>query len=113
MRGLDNVWDFALELQNRRDSLPYEIDGVVIKVDSIAHQDLIGIKARSPRWAIAFKFPPTQATTILKRIGVQVGRTGTVTPVAFLEPVRVGGVTVSRATLHYKDEILRKDLRRG
>lgn len=111
--GIDSVWNFAQEMQNRRDNLPYEIDGVVIKVDSFSYQDSLGIKARSPRWAVALKFPPTQVTTILKKIGVQVGRTGTITPVALLEPVKVGGVTVSRATLHNRDEILRKDLREG
>jgi DNA ligase (NAD+) len=112
-RGVDDVWEFAQQMQKERDILPYEIDGVVIKVDSIPDQDLLGIKARSPRWAVALKFPPTQVTTILRKIGLQVGRTGTVTPVALLDPVRVGGVTVSRATLHNRDEILRKDIRAG
>ncbi len=112
-RGIGEVWDFAQQMQKQRDMLPYEIDGVVIKVDSIPDQDLLGIKARSPRWAVAFKFPPTQVTTQLKKIGLQVGRTGTVTPVALLDPVRVGGVIVSRATLHNRDEILRKDIREG
>ena len=112
-RGVDEVWEFAQQMQKKRDMLPYEIDGVVIKVDSIPDQDLLGIKARSPRWAVALKFPPTQVTTQLKKIGLQVGRTGTVTPVAWLDPVRVGGVTVSRATLHNRDEILRKDIREG
>jgi DNA ligase (NAD+) len=112
-RGVDDAWAFAQQMQQDRDMLPYEIDGVVIKVDSIPDQDQLGIKARSPRWAVALKFPPTQVTTILKKIGLQVGRTGTVTPVALLEPVRVGGVIVSRATLHNRDEILRKGIREG
>jgi DNA ligase (NAD+) len=111
--GVDGIWEFAQQIQNHRDMLPYEIDGVVIKVDSIPDQDLLGIKARSPRWAIALKYPPTQVTTRLNKIGLQVGRTGTVTPVALLDPVRVGGVIVSRATLHNRDEILRKDIREG
>jgi DNA ligase (NAD+) len=112
-QGIDDVWDFVTYMQEKRETLPYEIDGVVIKVDSIYDQEALGIKARSPRWMVAYKFPPIQATTILKKIGLQVGRTGTTTPVALLEPVRVGGVTVSRATLHNEDEILRKDLREG
>ncbi len=112
-RGVDDIWEFAQQMQKERDMLSYEIDGVVIKLDSIPDQDLLGIKARSPRWAIALKYPPTQVTTILKQIGLQVGRTGTVTPVAMLDPVRVGGVIVSRATLHNRDEILRKDIREG
>lgn len=110
---VSEVWAFAQEMKSRRDILPYEIDGVVIKVDSLPYQDLLGIKARSPRWAIALKFPPIQVTTTINKIGVQVGRTGMITPVAFLEPVRVGGVTVSRATLHNRDEIRRKDIREG
>ena len=112
-QGVSEVWTFALIMQEKREVLPYEIDGVVIKVDSVKDQGVLGIKARSPRWAVAYKFPPIQATTILKKIGLQVGRTGAVTPVAILEPVRVGGVMVSRATLHNEDEILRKDLREG
>ncbi|HVN71960.1 MAG TPA: NAD-dependent DNA ligase LigA [Desulfomonilia bacterium] len=111
--GVEEVWNFAREMQEKRDVLPYEIDGIVIKVDSLVDQDLLGIKARSPRWAVALKFPPIQVTTVLKMIGLQVGRTGTITPVALLEPVRVSGVTVSRATLHNRDEILRKDIREG
>jgi DNA ligase (NAD+) len=112
-QGVNEVWTFALIMQEKREVLPYEIDGVVIKVDSVKDQGSLGIKARSPRWAVAYKFPPIQATTILKKIGLQVGRTGAVTPVAILEPVRVSGVMVSRATLHNEDEILRKDLREG
>jgi DNA ligase (NAD+) len=111
--GVEEIWSFSRELQEKRDALPYEIDGVVIKVDSCADQEFLGVKSRSPRWAVALKFPPIQATTVLLRIGLQVGRTGVVTPVAHLEPVRVGGVTVSRATLHNEDEVLRKDLREG
>ncbi|HNY64509.1 MAG TPA: NAD-dependent DNA ligase LigA [Deltaproteobacteria bacterium] len=112
-RGMDEVAAFAQEVQEKREGLPFEIDGVVVKVDGIDHQNALGIKARSPRWALAYKFPPTQATTVVNRIGVQVGRTGVLTPVAFLEPVKVGGVTVSRATLHNQDEIRRKDIREG
>jgi DNA ligase (NAD+) len=112
-RGMDEVWSFLMHMEEKREQLPYEIDGVVIKVDSIPGQESLGIKARSPRWAVAYKFPPIQANTVLKKIGLQVGRTGAATPVALLEPVRVGGVTVSRATLHNEDEILRKDLREG
>jgi DNA ligase (NAD+) len=111
--GMDEVALFAESVQEKRDTLPFEIDGVVVKVDDIDDQAVLGIKARSPRWALAYKFPPTQATTVLSRIGVQVGRTGVLTPVAFLEPVKVGGVTVSRATLHNMDEIRRKDIREG
>jgi DNA ligase (NAD+) len=112
-RGVEEVLEFASFMKSRRDDLPYEIDGVVIKVDSLRDQEVLGVKARSPRWAVAFKFPPTQAFTKLKRIVLQVGRTGVVTPVAELEPVRLAGVTVSRATLHNEDEIRRKDIREG
>jgi len=111
--GAKEVIGFADTMQEMREGLPYEIDGVVIKVDSIDDQESLGVKARSPRWAIAYKFPPTQATTILTGIDVQVGRTGVLTPVAILEPVGVGGVKVSRATLHNADEIYRKDIRIG
>jgi len=96
-----------------RDQLPYEIDGMVVKVDDLALQQRLGNKARSSRWAIAAKFPASQATTRLVDIIFSIGRTGAVTPVALLEPVNVGGVMVSRATLHNEDEIKRKDLRIG
>jgi DNA ligase (NAD+) len=96
-----------------RAELPYEIDGVVIKVDDIEIQERLGAVSRSPRWAIACKFAATQETTIIEDIRVHVGRTGVLTPVAIMEPVRVGGVTVSRATLHNMDEIEKKDVRIG
>lgn len=100
-------------LQEMRERLPYEIDGTVIKVNSMDYQVRLGLKTRSPRWAVAFKFEPIRATTKILRIDVGVGRTGTLTPVAVMEPVNVGGVTVSRATLHNQDEIDRKDIREG
>lgn len=101
------------KLAEEREYLPYEIDGMVIKVNSLAFQRQLGDKSRSPRWAVAFKFSPDEAQTHVLDIGVNVGRTGIITPVAFLNPVLVGGVTVKRATLHNSDEIQRKDIRIG
>jgi len=100
-------------LEQIRLDLDYEIDGMVIKVDELAIQQALGEKIKSPRWAIAYKFPPMEKTTYINDIIIQVGRTGTLTPVALLEPVNIGGVTVSRATLHNSDEIQRKDIRVG
>jgi len=100
-------------LENKRDTLEYEVDGMVVKVDRFRHWSELGSTARSPRYAIACKFPPRQATTRLLKIEIQVGRTGTLTPVAILEPVRISGVEVSRATLHNGDEIRKKNLKVG
>ncbi|MBV9157341.1 MAG: NAD-dependent DNA ligase LigA [Acidobacteriaceae bacterium] len=105
--NLDDLLQFIREWETKRDTLPYEIDGVVAKIDSIEQQEKLGRTAKAPRWAIAFKYPARQASTTLESIEVQVGRTGTLTPVAHLKPVVVGGVTVSRATLHNEDEIAR------
>ncbi len=107
------VHAFCARALERRESLPYEIDGVVVKVNSFAQQEAMGYTARAPRWAIAFKFPPEEKTTLLRDITVQVGRTGKLTPVAELEPVVVAGSTVARATLHNEDEVHRKDVRVG
>jgi len=101
------------ELSAMRQDLPYEIDGMVVKVDDITLQKSLGLKAKSPRWAIAYKFAAMEETTVINDIIVQVGRTGTLTPVAILEPVSIGGVMVARATLHNMDEIERKDIRIG
>lgn len=109
--SIEDAVRFYNDIAVRRDTLPYEIDGVVIKVNSIEWQEALGEKSRSPRWAIAYKFSPHQARTRVLDIKVQVGRTGVLTPVAELEPVTVGGVTVRRATLHNQDEVERKDIR--
>ncbi|MDQ2713004.1 MAG: NAD-dependent DNA ligase LigA [Acidobacteriota bacterium] len=106
-RGLDELLEFVHEWDGKRDSLPYEIDGVVAKVDSVEQQERLGWTAKAPRWAIAFKYPARQSSTVLEAIEVQVGRLGNLTPVAHLKPVSLGGVTVARATLHNEDEIAR------
>ncbi|MDT8443165.1 MAG: NAD-dependent DNA ligase LigA, partial [Desulfuromonadales bacterium] len=111
--GADEVINTFRKLQERRDTLPFEIDGVVVKVNDTALQEELGVVSRSPRWAIALKFPPRQGQTIVEEITLQVGRTGAITPVAHLKPVVVSGVTVSRASLHNWDEIERLDLRVG
>ncbi len=107
------VHAFCKRAIERREDLPYEIDGVVVKVNAFSQQESMGYTARAPRWAIAFKFPPEEKTTLLCDITVQVGRTGKLTPVAELEPVVVAGSTVARATLHNEDEVQRKDVRVG
>jgi DNA ligase (NAD+) len=111
--GLDQVLAFHAGLLEKRDRLDYEIDGVVIKVDRREWQERLGARSRSPRWAVAYKFPPRVEVTKVLDIVVQVGRTGKLTPVAVLQPVDVSGVTVSRATLHNQDEVDRKDVRIG
>lgn len=111
--GVDEAIAFHEDLLTKRGNLPVEIDGTVFKVDALDQQASLGTLARAPRWAIAFKFPPEQAETVLEAIEFQVGRTGALTPVARLAPVRVGGVTVSNASLHNQDEIERKDIRVG
>ncbi len=104
---------FCERAAEKRESLPYDIDGVVVKVNSFAVQRDLGFTAKAPRWAVAYKFPPEEKTTLLRDITVQVGRTGVITPVAELEPVRVAGSVVARATLHNLDEVHRKDVRVG
>ena len=110
---VEELIDYYREWEAKRDSLPYEIDGVVAKVDSVAQQNELGWTAKAPRWAIAFKYAARQAETVVENIDVQVGRTGALTPVAYLAPVEVSGVTVSRATLHNEDEIERLGLEIG
>jgi DNA ligase (NAD+) len=111
--SIDQVLAFHRETQEQRDNLPYEIDGVVVKVNRVDWQTRLGMKSRSPRWAVAFKFPPRKEITEIQDIAISVGRTGTLTPLALLRPVEVGGVTISRATLHNADEVARKDIRVG
>ncbi len=112
-KSMWEVTDFCNVWEEKREEVPFEIDGVVIKINALRQQNVLGTTAKSPRWAIAYKFKAKQATTILQEIHLQVGRTGTVTPVAVLEPVFLAGSTISRATLHNEDEIKRKDIRKG
>jgi len=112
-RNIDEVITYCKEWEEKRDALPYEIDGMVIKVNSLAQQERLGWTLKSPRWAIAYKFPARQATTKIKNIIVQVGRTGIITPVAELEPVECAGVTISHSTLHNFDEIKRLGVKVG
>ncbi|MBE0517063.1 MAG: NAD-dependent DNA ligase LigA [Methanophagales archaeon] len=111
--SIEKVITYHKEVEEKRDDLDYEIDGVVVKVNSIAQQDSLGAISRSPRWALAYKFPAREEFTKVNDILVQVGRTGALTPVAVLEPVQIAGVTVSRATLHNEDELRKKDVRIG
>ncbi|HEC67241.1 MAG TPA: DNA ligase (NAD(+)) LigA, partial [Candidatus Desulfofervidus auxilii] len=111
--GIEEVITFCQDWEGKREGFDYEIDGVVIKLNSIAYQQKLGETAHHPRWAIAFKFKPKQATTVLKRVVFQVGRVGSITPVAELEPVEVGGVTISRVSLFNEDFIREKDIRAG
>jgi len=108
---LGGIDAYLTRWEKDRHSVPWEIDGVVIKVDQVGQQQELGATSHAPRWAIAYKFPPEERTTLLNEIGVHTGRTGIVTPFAFLEPVQVGGVTISTATLHNEDEVRRKDVR--
>lgn len=112
-KGFEEVIEYYEFVNKIRHELPFEIDGVVIKVNNYRLQEELGFVARSPRWAFAAKFEPEQATTVINEIAVQVGRTGALTPVAIMEPVSVGGVTITHATLHNQDEIDRKDVRPG
>lgn len=111
--SLDEVLAFYEEWKTRRDTLDYDVDGIVIKVNSVEQQRQLGSTSKFPRWAISFKFPARQATTRIKDIIIQVGRTGALTPVAVLEPVKLSGITISRSTLHNEDELRRKDIRVG
>jgi|CXWL01.1.fsa_nt_gi DNA ligase (NAD+) len=111
--GIDGVLAYHADLMSRRDDLDFEIDGVVIKLDDLDRRDELGMTSRHPRWAFAFKFPPRKEVTRIQAIIASVGRTGVVTPVAMMLPVEIGGVTVSRATLHNREEVARKDVREG
>ncbi|MXW66281.1 MAG: NAD-dependent DNA ligase LigA [Gemmatimonadales bacterium] len=110
---VEEILAFQAEIEERRDDLEYEIDGIVIKLDDIAARDEVGETSHHPRWAFAFKFPPRKEVTRLLHIVPSVGRTGVVTPIAFMRPVELGGVTVSRANLHNREEVARKDIREG
>ncbi len=111
--GIEAVVNYCERWERKREMLPYEIDGIVVKVNDVGLQEELGFTAKAPRWAIAFKYPARQETTVVKDIIVQVGRTGALTPVAVLEPVQVGGVTVSRSTLHNMDEVERLGVQIG
>ncbi|MDP3767870.1 MAG: NAD-dependent DNA ligase LigA, partial [Dehalococcoidia bacterium] len=111
--SIDDVWRHAQGWEAKRESLDYEIDGMVVKVDDLRLHGVLGVVGREPRWAVAFKFPPTQCTTKLLDIGINVGRTGSMNPYAILEPVSIAGATVKMATLHNEEDIKRKDIRIG
>ncbi|SJZ33219.1 NAD-dependent DNA ligase LigA [Sediminibacterium ginsengisoli] len=113
VKGIQGVIDYCLEFEEKRDDLPYEIDGMVIKVDEISMQEQLGMTSHHPRWAIAFKFKARQASTILRDVEFQVGRTGAVTPVAKLDPVYLAGVTVSSISVHNEEYIREKNLKKG
>jgi DNA ligase (NAD+) len=113
LNGIEEIEDYYQSWVEKKQSLPYEADGIVVKVDSLELQERLGDVGREPRWAIAYKFPAVQGTTRLKEIGISVGRTGTLNPYAILEPVSVGGVTIKQAALHNEDDIRRKDIREG
>ncbi|MFC1949529.1 NAD-dependent DNA ligase LigA [Chloroflexota bacterium] len=113
LESIDKVEEFYIKWVEKKESLPYEADGIVVKVDSLPLQDRLGDVGREPRWAVAYKFPAVQGTTRLKEIAISVGRTGTLNPYAILEPVGVGGVTIRQAALHNEDDIMRKDIREG
>ena len=113
LRSADEAVRWHHKLEARRDKLPYEIDGCVFKVDRLSDHEVLGVRAANPRWAVAYKFAPRQRTTRIVEINAQVGRTGAITPVAVLEPVQLGGVTVTHVSLHNQDEIDRKDIRVG
>jgi len=112
-KGIEKVIGAIKVIEGQRDAFPFEIDGAVVKVDDFGLQRTLGIKTREPRWAVAFKYAAHQGTTVIEDIMASVGRTGTITPVALMRPVQIGGVTVSRSTLHNWDEIERKDIRIG
>jgi DNA ligase (NAD+) len=112
-RTIDDVLAYFKEWADKRDSLDYDADGIVIKVNAAAQREILGFTAKSPRWAVSFKFPARQATTRVNDILIQVGRTGALTPVAVLEPVKLSGTTISRSTLHNEEELRRKDVRIG
>ena len=113
VRGIENIKEYIESWRDKRKELSYETDGIVIKVDDFSLQQILGQTSRNPRWAAAYKFPPEQGITKVIDIKVSVGRTGTLTPVAELKPVKVAGSTISHATLHNEDEIRRKDVMIG
>ena len=112
-KNIKEIYDYFDYMSEIRHTLNYDIDGVVYKVNDINLQKRLGNITHCPRWGVAHKFPAEQATTVIKKIDIQVGRTGALTPVAKLEPINIGGVIVANATLHNKDEIQRKDIREG
>ena len=113
LKSIAEVEEYYTKWVERRESLPYEADGIVVKINQIGLQERLGDIGREPRWAVAYKFPAVQSTTILKGVEISVGRTGTLNPYAVLEPVAVGGVTIKQAALHNEDDIRRKDIRIG